>query len=210
MRVPGCIVRPILGLNDLLRSMSTKVLFAVFVWVVVEKCLKYLNTLPSFVGEEKKLFFRHLGRTYGRTVRELSNFKLTSLGTPSLRRSMSCILSFRNPNHNPIDNRVSWSITSHLVVANNKGLVGRRAFAECVYPLSFLMRRWFPAQVEVASSLRWLVHGQRLVRLRTCWDLGRIEATFGAWTCRQNHRLPWNYHGTPSNPTHQIIHTDLL
>jgi hypothetical protein len=35
---------------------------------VVEQSLSYLNEVSSLGGEEKRLFFRHLGRNYGRTV----------------------------------------------------------------------------------------------------------------------------------------------
>jgi hypothetical protein len=35
---------------------------------VVEKCLEFLNEDPTFVGDEKKVLFRHMARNYGRTV----------------------------------------------------------------------------------------------------------------------------------------------
>ena len=37
--------------------------------MIVERCLQYLNDLPSLVGEEKRVLFRHMARNYGRTVR---------------------------------------------------------------------------------------------------------------------------------------------
>ena len=44
---------------------------------LVERCLSYLNQVPSLSGEEKRLFFRHLGRNYGRTVLYHFNLPLT-------------------------------------------------------------------------------------------------------------------------------------
>jgi hypothetical protein len=59
----------------------------------VERCLQTLNELPSLVGEEKKVLFRHMARNYGRTVAPDSRVSLTLTGTLSFWWSVFNILS---------------------------------------------------------------------------------------------------------------------
>jgi hypothetical protein len=60
----------------------------------VERCLSYLNELHSFSGEERRLFCRHLGRNYGRTVSIILALGLHLLGLVSFGRRLFGLLSF--------------------------------------------------------------------------------------------------------------------
>ena len=64
--------------------------------MIVERCLRYLNELPSLVGEEKRVLFRHMARNYGRTVRvSQSTDSNPNLGSLLIRWSLHGILSLR-------------------------------------------------------------------------------------------------------------------
>ena len=62
---------------------------------VVDRSLSYLNEATSFCGEEKRLFFRHLGRNYGRTVLAILIFRDSHLlGIVSFGGGMFGLLPF--------------------------------------------------------------------------------------------------------------------